>query len=389
MLQPTIASGCLVIPFDCDPRYHYWAGGQAIADTLLELGATADVLRRYDPEAGRTPGMDSPAPVATTPATTTPDAPTVPLGRAAPLEPTLSNFLRLLHRDGWTEIRLLYDGQNKAKCSIWLSDPDTFELTSQKRQLWATNGWGAFYGVCPRRARVEDGTDADVDHGYALWADLDGKAMGGKAGAAVALGDLQARPSILIDSGRGYHAFWLLREAVPAADVRAYNRRMALRLGSDSTVANPARVLRLPGSLHVKDAANPRPVAIVGWHPERVYILADFAWLPAPPVAGRVGKPLALRSGDTGGRRYALEGLKIACERLGNAPAGEHAATLYANARWMGKLGGAGLLTSEECRAAFDGATVGWQIEDWGTYEKTFDRGWTAGLSEPALVRAA
>ena len=78
MLQPTIASGCLVIPFDCDPRYHYWAGGQAIADTLLELGATADVLRRYDPEAGRTPGMDSPAPVATTPATTTPDAPTVP-----------------------------------------------------------------------------------------------------------------------------------------------------------------------------------------------------------------------------------------------------------------------------------------------------------------------
>jgi len=33
--------GDLVIPFGSDPKYHYWRGGQSIADTLKLLGVTA------------------------------------------------------------------------------------------------------------------------------------------------------------------------------------------------------------------------------------------------------------------------------------------------------------------------------------------------------------
>ncbi len=29
--------GRLVIPFDCPPRYRYWAGGQSVRDTLKEI----------------------------------------------------------------------------------------------------------------------------------------------------------------------------------------------------------------------------------------------------------------------------------------------------------------------------------------------------------------
>lgn len=40
-------NGELRIPFTADPRYHWWKGGQSIAETLAELNAPPDVWRRY------------------------------------------------------------------------------------------------------------------------------------------------------------------------------------------------------------------------------------------------------------------------------------------------------------------------------------------------------
>ena len=40
--------GELIIPFDCDPRYHWWKpGGQNIAQILAELNAPPAMWRRY------------------------------------------------------------------------------------------------------------------------------------------------------------------------------------------------------------------------------------------------------------------------------------------------------------------------------------------------------
>ena len=44
------ATGTLVIPFDSDPKYHWWRGGQSITETLKELNASPDVLVRYSPK---------------------------------------------------------------------------------------------------------------------------------------------------------------------------------------------------------------------------------------------------------------------------------------------------------------------------------------------------
>jgi hypothetical protein len=41
------ATRTLVIPFESDPKYHWWAGGQTIAATLTDLGASPDVRARY------------------------------------------------------------------------------------------------------------------------------------------------------------------------------------------------------------------------------------------------------------------------------------------------------------------------------------------------------
>lgn len=40
-------SGTLVIPFNSDPKYHWWNGGQSIRDTLRELGASDEIIRKY------------------------------------------------------------------------------------------------------------------------------------------------------------------------------------------------------------------------------------------------------------------------------------------------------------------------------------------------------
>ncbi len=40
-------SGDLIIPMESDSRYHWWRNGQSILQTLLELGASEEILDRY------------------------------------------------------------------------------------------------------------------------------------------------------------------------------------------------------------------------------------------------------------------------------------------------------------------------------------------------------
>ena len=45
--EPYVTSfGVLVIPFNSDKKYHYWAGGQSICDILKELGR-CDLIQKY------------------------------------------------------------------------------------------------------------------------------------------------------------------------------------------------------------------------------------------------------------------------------------------------------------------------------------------------------
>ena len=40
-------SGSIIIPFAADPKYHYWNGGQSMADTLLELNAPENIWKNH------------------------------------------------------------------------------------------------------------------------------------------------------------------------------------------------------------------------------------------------------------------------------------------------------------------------------------------------------
>ena len=87
-----------------------------------------------------------------------------------------------------------------------------------------------------------------------LWADYDG----------LPLHEVKARieqvglpePSIIVDSGHGYHSYWLLTERT-TKDVTGILRAIADKTGADIKATDRARIMRLPNTMNVKDEPIP------------------------------------------------------------------------------------------------------------------------------------
>lgn len=131
-----------------------------------------------------------------------------------------------------------------------------------------------YVGVAARRG--EDGTKKGVCRAPALWADLDAKDGHTREGRLAQLDGLPCRPSMVVGSGSGFHAYWLLEE--PAESPEEMDRaELAMRLlaaGLDSDpVHDRSRILRVPGTYNHK-TGEPRPVTLEVFEPGRQYALA-------------------------------------------------------------------------------------------------------------------
>lgn len=95
---------------------------------------------------------------------------------------------------------------------------------------------------------------ADSRRINALWADVDtgpGHSYASQQQAREALEAFPLKPSLLLSSGRGIHAYWRLSEPVDGAEFdRAVElvRGLAQRLHGDPNVADRARIMRIPGT---------------------------------------------------------------------------------------------------------------------------------------------
>lgn len=155
-------------------------------------------------------------------------------------------------------------------------------------------------------------TAADVQAVRALFCDFDGQEPP----------PWHLQPSMVIQSGHGKHAYWLVDDC-PLPAFSAAQKRLALHYGSDLKVHDLPRVMRLPGTLHQKDS-EPRMVTILRLQRE-VYrtaqIMDGIADLPEPPRRPRepershperAGMALDLRSFDV--RRWADDAGLLLCE---------------------------------------------------------------------------
>lgn len=137
-----------------------------------------------------------------------------------------------------------------------------------------------YFGVHPSDAPkgpTERTLIADITAINCLYADLDSKDhTNGKGGARVHIKTLNPRPSVIVDSGGGYHCYWLLK--APFVLNTDFKRKVAQSLqdrwvtfvGGDKAVHDLARVLRVPGTLNYKYVP-PKEVKIVTANYNRLY----------------------------------------------------------------------------------------------------------------------
>jgi len=135
-----------------------------------------------------------------------------------------------------------------------------------------------YVGVLPRTER-RGGKDA-IERGHVLYVDAD------TPESITALESFTPRPSMIVASGSGRHAYWSLWPPAGIEAIERANRRLAHALGADSACVDAARILRPPGTFNHK-SEKPKPVTIE--HVEiEVYELAEVVGHlpdPASPAA--------------------------------------------------------------------------------------------------------
>ena len=138
------------------------------------------------------------------------------------------------------------------------------EMITAHCARWDTDGRGMFFGVCTRITGSHTGRRVDLAECPALWADIDTRKMDlDRNAVAAALRSLPFAPSVIVDSGGGLHAYWLLSEAIDVradapdaetteAAITGACTQLAGICAGDLNVCDLARVMRLPGTLNTK-----------------------------------------------------------------------------------------------------------------------------------------
>lgn len=220
------------------------------------------------PDRDLVPGDDGAAPPDNGP-------PTPPA--TAPPDISFRDVVRAMFADvpGLVELRALRPGQDGLADRGFFSPTDLPGIVQWCGRNWETSN--LYFGIATR-ASDESGTAENCLALPALFCDLDFR-NGGEAQAREQLAKFPFPPTLVVQSGNGLHLYWFLRWAVAlnanAASVRSVLRGIALAIGGDLAAAEPARVLRVPGSRNLKYADAP-VVRVESFNPDVRYALDDF-----------------------------------------------------------------------------------------------------------------
>ncbi|MBP7571598.1 MAG: hypothetical protein KBA95_16180 [Acidobacteria bacterium] len=235
-------------------------------------------------------------------------------------------------------------------------------LNPGKRTVWwpvaerptpPRDALNCYVGVNPTNApkgKHERALLGDVVALNCLYGDYDAKDYGGEMATALArIGEVPLPPSVIVNTGGGYQAYWLLAEPFLIADEASRRRaaeaqsRWVMAHGADPSVKDLARVLRVPGTRNYK--YDPPPV--VRFHTadfDRLYTLGELE-LAIPPDPEpeqpatrtiRISVPASTANGHM--RRWADEVLERACAAVRHAARGAASDTRVAQGKLVGGL---------------------------------------------------
>jgi putative DNA primase/helicase len=213
-----------------------------------------------------------------------------------PAEDTLNRFLAHLHRGGDWAYWWIAEGRRSHWWRVGEPSPvptgklNVYFGVHPVTQIPPTNAQGD--PMSPERVRAQIQYIAAIN---CLFAEFDAKDFGGsKQTALTHIHNLPISPSVMIDSGGGYHCYWLLAQpfVLESDETRAQADRLQKAwvqfVGSDGGAKDLARVLRVPGTHNFKDEYAPDfpLVTFIVADLERVYQLGELeAVIPAPAPA--------------------------------------------------------------------------------------------------------
>ncbi|NLE76339.1 MAG: hypothetical protein GX605_06255, partial [Chloroflexi bacterium] len=235
-----------------------------------------------------------------------------------------------------------------------------------------------------------------------VFAEFDAKHFGGsKPDTLAAVEALTPAPSVVIDSGGGYHCYWLLQAPYPLTGqaererAKDLQRRWVTWAGGDKGSQDLARVLRVPGTHNQKYPDRPE-VRIVRADLGRLYDLdALEAYLPsngnngASRPAGQVaGGAWASASQPTSASAWASAALQAELDAVRGAAVGTRNATLNHAAFKLGQIVADGHLDAATVEAELIAAGLAVGLGQ-AEVEATVKSGLGAGMSSPRGPAAA
>ena len=115
----------------------------------------------------------------------------------------------------------------------------------------------AYFALATFPADGSDRKAASALRVAVIWADLDcgtGTPHPGKGAARRTLESFALPPHVIVDSGHGLHAYWLLEVALEGEELEdaiGLVRGLAQVLDANSSVADRARIMRAPGTMNI------------------------------------------------------------------------------------------------------------------------------------------
>src|SRR5260221_2126987 len=200
---------------------------------------------------------------------------------------TRTDFLAALYSSVdpklWLELRCIHPVNKQVK-TLWMPGQKREAILKQAEALNG-EGYSLYFAPCPRIKQKGNAEAAALLP--ALWVDLDCDNDPTRREVALAkLHEFNPPPSIIVDSGGGWHSYWLISE--PLLLTEKSNREYAARLlrglfcalGADPEyVKSVASIMRLPDSVNTKPERGGAIVTIVEFAADRRYMISDFAWL--------------------------------------------------------------------------------------------------------------
>lgn len=230
-----------------------------------------------------------------------------------------------------------------------------------------------------------------------LFAEFDAKDFGDSKDLALQhVRGLESQPSVIVDSGGGYHCYWLLSEPfVLNTDTnqeraKELQHRWVGRVGGDPGAKDLARVLRVPGSRNTKPAYAPDfpIVSFVKADFKLVYDLESLAaQLPAQPeIEIRARRSKATVSGRKADK-YVEAALQGELEKISMTYEGSHDRndTLNKAAFAMGTLLHWGPLNRDDVEAELVDAGLSVGL-DHSSVVGTVNSGLTGGMRSPRPI---